>query len=69
MSPFSDFVVTVEDEKDIYDNINAIDKKRIRVIGPHLGLADQNLVKRFIRKTVNDEEFTFWDNLFVVEVD
>ncbi len=63
----NDGVVTLVDSQEIYNNISSGEKKRISIISSHSSLADSKIVENLIKKTINSEPFTFWDNLFVVE--
>jgi hypothetical protein len=66
-SPFSDGIVSLEDVDDIYDNINSNDKKQIIIFGDHISIADSETSKKLTKKILNDEEFSWWENFYVVE--
>ena len=63
----SDGVVTLIDSQKIYNNISTGEKKRISIVSSHSSLPDGKIARSLIKKTINNESFTFWDNIFVVE--
>ena len=74
LNPFypvgGDLVVTINDQKAIYDNTNANSKKRFIMYTYHGALPEDFWTQRFIRKTLNNESLTWYEKIgFLAEED
>lgn len=67
----SDIIVTVLDEKNIYDSISVNDtKRRFNVIATHIDLDGKPVTKNLIKKSINKEELNSLErNINLVESD
>ena len=67
----SDIIVTILDEKHIYNNTKINDtKKRFNVFATHIGLDDRSTTKNLIKKSINKEELSFLErNINLIESD
>nr|MBI4156891.1 alpha/beta hydrolase [Candidatus Woesearchaeota archaeon] len=59
----SDGVVTIEDERKIYQNVNKDlnNKNHFNIFASHIGLDDKERTKSIIRKTLNKEKLSFYE--------
>ncbi|MBI2208556.1 hypothetical protein HYU50_03595 [Candidatus Woesearchaeota archaeon] len=59
----SDGVVTIEDERKIYQNVNknSNNKNHFSIFASHIGLDDKERTKSIIRKTLNKEKLNFYE--------
>jgi hypothetical protein len=55
---YSDGVVSTYDQTQIYSRVNATNKNRINIWSSHLNLDDSLKTKKFIKKLINNENFT-----------
>lgn len=63
----SDVIVTVNDEKSIYNNLNSNNKKYFNVFGNHLNLADRLETKYLITKLLEKYPLTELDKLIYLK--
>ena len=62
----NDGIVTTNDEREIFNKINASPKKYFRVLASHATLPDRTRTKSLIKKTLNNESLSLFERTFLL---